>query len=39
MSGTFLRKAYNNLMQFAPSVPDATFGCAADEGRQGSVRR
>jgi len=25
--------AANNLIQFAPSAPDATFGCTADEGR------
>jgi len=23
----------NNLMQYAPSAPDATYGCTADEGR------
>ena len=23
----------NNLFQFAPSAPDATCGCTADEGR------
>jgi hypothetical protein len=28
-----VKKAHNKLMQYAPSAPDATFGCTADEGR------
>jgi len=28
----------NNLMQYAPSAPDATFGCTADEGRYVLIR-
>jgi hypothetical protein len=33
MSGIFLEKAHNYLIQLAPSVPDATFDFIANEGR------